>query len=174
MAELNHTENWLPVVGYEGIYEVSDLGRVRSVDRIDARGWRRKGRVLRQHFNHDYLKVSLCGKSWQVHRLVIEAFRGAPGPGEECCHNNGDGRDNRLANLRWGTKQDNMRDRSLHGTARRPESALTEADVQEIDMLRAGGCSTRQIARRKGLSKSQVHRIVTREHWKHVPLASDL
>lgn len=120
------TEQWLPVVGYEGLYEVSDLGRVRSVDRVVMRRGgipvRRKGQVMtftaRAH--HGDLKVTLSrggkGKTWLVHRLVLTAFRGPCPPSLECLHGNGNSADNRLVNLRWGTRSENQEDSVRHGT----------------------------------------------------------
>lgn len=113
-------EEWRPVVGYEGAYEVSDLGRVRSLDRIDSRGNRAWGRLLRadpQASGH--LRVALCveGKARRlfVHKLVLDAFVGPCPVGMETCHNDGDPTNNAVSNLRWDTKSANARDRRLHG-----------------------------------------------------------
>jgi NUMOD4 motif-containing protein/HNH endonuclease len=118
-------ERWLPVVGWIGHYEVSDLGRVRSLDRvlIDRLGRVRKysGRVLRQTANRsDYRRVSLKAHGVRreslVHHLVLNAFVGPMPPGQMGCHGNGTPSDNRLSNLRWGTNSDNLRDAVRHGT----------------------------------------------------------
>lgn len=118
-------ETWLPIPGFEGHYEVSNRGRIRSVPHVihreDGRcrrvGWELKalnpgadGRVCASLLKE--------GKSLnvRVHRLVLLAFVGPPPPGMECCHNDGDASNNRLENLRWGTKSDNMHDRVRHGT----------------------------------------------------------
>lgn len=116
------SERWLPVVGYEGKYEVSDLGRVRSLDRLDSRGHRRRGMLMSQSPIDDagHLAVNLCSdgisSTKKVYRLVLVAFIGTPPPGMEGCHRDGDPSDNRLANLYWGTHSDNMLDRVAHGT----------------------------------------------------------
>ena len=101
---------WKSVEGYEGIYEVSEDGEVRSVDRIDSAGRNLKGRVLKmQPAPNGYLFVQLCangvkaGKS--VHRLVIEAFKGASEKWVN--HMNGLKTDNRLINLEWMTPSEN-------------------------------------------------------------------
>ena len=114
-------ENWRPIPGYEGVYEVSDLGRVRSLDRIDARGRRICGRALRPGITRSgHLQVNLCldGKRrWTyVHRLVLMTFVGPAPEGMEGCHGNGRPADNRLANLRWASQSENNRDRVRHGT----------------------------------------------------------
>lgn len=112
------TEEWRPVVGYEGRYEVSNQGRVRSMIRtprillasVGNRGYR----VARLSLGS---RASQRGKL--VHRLVLEAFRGGPPtPLHIACHNNGDPLDNRIENLRWATQGENQRDSILHGTHR--------------------------------------------------------
>lgn len=118
-------EEWRPVVGYEGYYEVSNLGRVKSVERrIPASrgsGYRTmRGRILRQGTHSGgYGMVYLCvhGKklNQHVHLLVLTAFRGPRPAGMVCCHNDGDPTNNRLDNLRWGTQADNLRDQVRHG-----------------------------------------------------------
>ncbi len=123
-------ESWLPVVGYEGLYEVSDLGRVRSLsrNRRDGRGYL-PGRVLRPGpQRRGYLTVSLtdadgCVRSRRVHQLVLGAFVGPRADGMEVLHNNDVPGDNRLVNLRYGTRSDNQRDiyrngrRGMHSVA---------------------------------------------------------
>lgn len=118
-------EMWRPVVGWEDLYEVSDHGRVRSLDRIGrlgASGSRKyKGRVLRPIANElNYQKVSLCRDRHheirRIHRLVLEAFIGPCPPGMETRHRDGDPANNHLTNLRWGTKTDNNLDQVRHGT----------------------------------------------------------
>lgn len=117
------TEQWKPVVGYEDLYEVSDHGRVRSLDRLVPRGnrpFKLKGQLLAQTtMRSGHKRASLFrdgkGRHYLVHRLVLEAFVRAPEPEEECCHGIGGPGDNRLENIRWGTASDNMKDRVLHG-----------------------------------------------------------
>ena len=119
------SENWKPVVGYEGLYEVSDQGRVRSLDRVvpHARSgvMKRKGKILKQSpINQDgYLAIGLHRNGHQkkrmVHRLVLMAFVGPCPEGMEGCHNNGVNTDNRLENLRWDTPKENSEDIKRHG-----------------------------------------------------------
>jgi len=109
-------ERWLPVPGYEGIYEVSDMGRVRSLPRIDAQGGRRRLRMFnpsrmdaRGHLGVTLRRDGLT-KSLYVHRLVLEAFVGPCPAGMEACHWNDIPDDNSLPNLRWATKSENRFD----------------------------------------------------------------
>lgn len=120
-------ERWLPVVGYEGLYEVSDHGRVRSVDRTivgsDGVRQRHSGQMLVQGTNstceHRLVKLRSGHQrrvARYVHRLVLEAFVGPCPEGHEVCHNDGDPTNNHVSNLRYGTVSDNRYDSVRHGT----------------------------------------------------------
>lgn len=112
----NTKEEWRPVVGYEGRYEVSNLGRVRSVEHVIIHDGTYGGkRIVRSHIlkpnysSGPYARVSLgffSGRK-RVHRIVAEAF--VPNPEHKGCvdHINGDKHDNRASNLRWCTHYEN-------------------------------------------------------------------
>jgi hypothetical protein len=118
-------ERWLPIPGFEGSYEVSDQGRVKSLNRIvaccgpikGAYPSTKKGRVLAPgSMPGGHLSVSL---GWGfgsrcVHELVLLAFTGPAPPKTEARHRDGDPTNNRLANLSWGTRGDNIRDKKWH------------------------------------------------------------
>jgi hypothetical protein len=121
-------ETWKPVVGFEGHYEVSDQGNVRSLDQVVAH-WRggtrlRRGKYLKPGATGGsgaYLFVVLMndGKTRSnrcVHRLVLEAFVGPRPEGMQACHNDGDPHNNALSNLRWDTPTANNADKKAHGT----------------------------------------------------------
>jgi hypothetical protein len=112
-------EEWRPIVGYEGSYAVSNMGRVQSLDRLDAAGRRWPGRLMRQSYLRDHAMVGLSrnGKSQihYVHTLVLTAFLGARPDGMECCHNDGNPANNQLSNLRWDTRSANQMDTVFHG-----------------------------------------------------------
>lgn len=109
-------EQWKPIPGYEGLYEVSNLGNARSLARIDAQGGRRRQRAFKPSRmdvkGHLGIKVRRDGvvKSRYVHQLVLEAFVGPCPDGMEACHWNDIPDDNRLENLRWATKSANRYD----------------------------------------------------------------
>lgn len=116
-------ERWLPVVGYEGIAEVSSIGRVRTVTRVMTRsnGTRLtvKGHIKALTISTDgYLRTGLSRsghtKTFRVHRLVAEAFLG-DGSGLEVRHLDGDPMNNRVGNLKWGTSKENSEDTMRHG-----------------------------------------------------------
>lgn len=126
MTEFYAAERWLPIAGFEGFYEVSDYGRVRSVDRVVALNNHPKlkqrtirGRLLFQKTNiqtganYKRKQVSLWKENREytinVARLVAEAFLPNPGQKPFVLHLNDDATDNRLANLQWGDHAENMR-----------------------------------------------------------------
>jgi len=120
------SERWLPVLGWEALYEVSDQGRVRSKLREVASGKNsralRGGRVLKHANTGGYFHLTLSNapveKNFRVHVLVAEAFLG-PRPEEmNACHKDGDSTNNVPANLYWGTQLQNIRDKVRHGTDR--------------------------------------------------------
>ncbi len=171
---------WKDIPGFEGFYQVSNYGQVRSLDREvsrpDGRTQIYKGIVRKQTIIDGYLRVTLSrdGKSrlFRVHRLVLMTFVGACPSGMECCHSNGNRMDNHLSNLYWGTKVDNWKDRKEHGFGISGEdhhlNKLTEADVLEIRRIHSLGDSTQgQIAKEFGIHRMTVSRIVRRIDWKH-------
>lgn len=119
------TEQWAPVPGYEGRYEVSDLGRVRTVARvipyIDGRLRRVQQRVRKVQLDtRGYPALSLTDNQGRtrtrgVHVLVAAAWIGPRPEGMEVCHNDGDKTNPRLDNLRYGTHSENAQDAVLHG-----------------------------------------------------------
>lgn len=118
-VEQSTDERWRWVVTHQGAYEVSDCGRVRSVDRITTAGHRVRGRVLAQSVTKSgYLQVTLSSprRSVQVHRLVLEAFVGPAPDNADGCHNNSERQDNRVSNLRWDSRSGNLRDAVVLGT----------------------------------------------------------
>lgn len=114
-------ETWRAVPGWESTHIVSDLGRVATLDRVDAAGRRRPGRILRPgaHNATGHLRVRLQhlfrSEAFGVHRLVLLAFVGPCPPGMQALHENDVPDDNRLVNLRWGTPQENVADAFRNG-----------------------------------------------------------
>ena len=115
---------WLPVLGYEGSYEVSDNGEVRSLDRYADNSFGGKsairGRLLKgRPLSTGHLIVALYKDAkptgLQVHRLVLTAFVRTPREGELGLHRDDDPLNNSLTNLRWGNVSMNMQDRVRNG-----------------------------------------------------------
>lgn len=116
MSILWYVEIWLPICGYEGHYQVSNHGRVKSLKR-------KKPMLLKlfqAHAGHLCVSLYKDGRLKQafVHRLVLNAFVGpCPDEGLMCRHLNGDPADNRVENLAWGTAKQNAEDMVRHGTS---------------------------------------------------------
>lgn len=110
-------EIWRDIVGYEGLYQVSNLGRVRSMDRYDNLKHFRKGKILIQHIYTGYLYVSLCKngkiKMYRVHRLVAMAFIPNPNNLPQVNHKDENKQSNIVENLEWCDARYNMN----YGTA---------------------------------------------------------
>jgi len=118
-------EVWKPVVGYIGLYDVSNMGRIRSrarkIRHSSGGSASLKERVGYGHLTeYGYRAFTLSDDTAtatrMVHNLVLEAFVGPRPEGYDGCHNNGQGTDNRLVNLRWDTKSANSVDTVIHGT----------------------------------------------------------
>lgn len=115
-------EQWRPIPGHEGRYDVSDQGQVRS-----WLPWR--GEPVPRLLTHcpderGYPRVRMAGKTPRVHQLVAAAFLGPRPDGQEVRHLDGDETNPRLSNLAYGTPSQNNRDRVTHGT--HPSAAKTE------------------------------------------------
>lgn len=180
--EVTADEIWRPIPGYEGWYEASNIGNVRSLPRTTDRAGipvRLAGRVLRQSPSGKagIPAVTLCRLSKRftapVSVLMMLAFVGPCPRGLWVCHENGNAGDNRIENLRYGTPKSNTQDAIRHGTWLRGErskvSKLREADVIEIRRLYAAGRLTqKEIGRRFGVDNSHVSEIVRRVEWAHI------
>lgn len=196
MPELNPTieEIWKPIPGYEGLYEVSNLGRIKT--RGDRPHYRRAAGDLikNQRIKRLYLRVGLWKKPRQyhpyVHRLVALAFIGPPPDDTRRFVNHIDGNrfNNRADNLEWVSSRENsqhaarlglMASGDRHGSKLHPESVvrgtrqgltrLSDDDVKEIRRLFDEGHPQRAIARAFGLGKSTVAHIGHRRTWTHIP-----
>ncbi len=174
-------ENWKPIPEWEGLYEVSDLSRVRSLDRmVTCFGGQRlvEGRIMvlkPPNRTSSYFKVGLRRpgeRQWfQVHRLVAMAFIGPP-PSPELAwvlHRDDNPLNNAIENLYWGTSKDNAADRIRHGTAvhgkRYWSTKMTEDGVRSIRRRYAAGESGPKIAADTGIHCSTVYDIINRLTW---------
>jgi hypothetical protein len=128
VSDCSATERWLPIPGYEGFYEVSDLGRIRSIDRVvptiasnptgPTRTLKGKIRATTPRAGYPSVRLSRDGviRIVDVHVVVLTTFQGPPPrEGMFCLHENDIRTDCRLSNLRWGTQRDNKLDEIRNG-----------------------------------------------------------
>lgn len=179
-------EEWRPVVGYEGFYEVSNMGQIRSLSRLVVGGnGARKfqvGRVLSQSrtgktakrgagYMAAKLSVHGTGKLTKVHREVAIAFIPNPLGLPQVNHKDTNTFNNRAGNLEWVTNAGNIQHASRNGLLRpqRGERCvthkLTEQEVMEIRSIK--GIGQRVIAKRFGVGKTQIARIQQGVSWAH-------
>ena len=163
-------EHWKPVPNYEGLYEVSDHGRVRGVfHRILKPGWLRRG----------YRRVTLCKEKqhehWTVHRLVARAFIGACPPRYVVNHKDGNPSNNALDNLEYVTHKENHQ-HSWRELGRQPPhrgetthfAKLTDSDVIQIRRMRSEGMTYSDIAAHFNTKPANVWHICMGRTWKHL------
>lgn len=131
---------------------------------------------LREGSNGRYAIMILCrnGKrvGRQLHRLVLETFRGPCPDGMQARHLNGDRKENGISNLAWGTVSENAMDRVRHGTHRFGEThgaaKLSNAEIAEIRERAARGETGYWMAPQYGINVSTANRIIGRRTWKHM------
>lgn len=179
VPDAGEPERWLPVPEWE-MYEVSDLGRVRSLHGGKGKG--KRGGLIRQGRFADfpYLGVMLYGGGRKtrrlVHQLVMEAFVGVPPEGQEVRHGPGGTLDNRLANLCYGTRKENMADKVRDGTLVYGEgivgSRLTEQVVIECRRRYAAGETAAALAAEFSVNAGTMGEAVTGETWARLPGAT--
>lgn len=176
MADM--TEKWKAIPGFEGIYEVSSLGRVKSLARVfyfrrTVPDYIRDGCKNTYGYRVVGLRKNGAQRSYHISRLVLSAFSALPPfPDAQARHLNDDPSDDRLENLAWGTAQENMDDRARNGGVARGSkigtSKLTEEQVAEI-RLRFGQKETKKsLARHFGVSIGTIKFIIRGDTWKHV------
>lgn len=178
-------EEWRPVVDWEGLYEVSSLGRLRSLprERLQKNRWgpctiRYPAKIFLGVISgpRGYRRAALSNGAAKrvvvgVHVLVAAAFIGPRPQNTQVAHNNGNSLDNRKSNLRYATQQENELDKVQHGTdsrgERNSEAKVSAKDVLEIRSLR--GVKTQQeLANIYGIDQTTISLIQLKKLWKHI------
>ena len=168
-------EEWRAVVGYEGAYEVSNLGGVRSLARLSTAGRRVHGKELYPSAaasGHLYVTLRKDGNKRKVgtHVLVLEAFVGPRPDGMDACHWNDNPADNAVHNLRWGTRSENILDQvrnGKHAMASRTSCPQGHAYTPENTYVRENGSRSCRECRRAYQEKNrEARRAYGREYMR--------
>jgi len=176
------SEIWKQAVGFEGYYEVSSLGRVRSLDRIaNSRSPRLvKGRTLKTPCNSDgypTVKPHIKGRgtSEKVHRMVAKAFLENTGDKEQVNHIDGDKSNNAINNLEWCSARENvrhardtgLREKAIFTGEENRASILNEHEVIRIRQLQ-NILTQGELQKLFGVSRSTIQNVLSRRTWKHI------
>jgi hypothetical protein len=180
-------EQWKPVVGYEGLYEVSNLGRVKSLDRLCKSSKRSpqwmKGQILKTKINthrQNRCTVALCKNGEAsypyIARLVLTSFVGPAPKGQDAAHWDGNPVNNCLENLRWATVSENALDKKRHGTdssgIKNAMSKLTEDQVLYIkNNYRRNSyhdSNALELASKFNVARETILSIAGNKTWSHV------
>ena len=176
-------EVWKDIDGYIGLYQISNKGNARSLDHYtmgkDGRKYRIKGVGLSNirnscGYNIVTLYTNAKPNTQRVHRLVAKMFIPNPEKKSEVNHKNGIRNDNRIENLEWVTRQENMdhavRTKLIDTKGSKNISAkLTEYLVLEIrDLYKYTGYTQKEIGKLYGVCQASIKDIVNRNKWKHI------
>jgi len=172
-------EIWKDIKGHEGLYQVSNLGRVKSLERVDRLGRSVEEKVLKNK-NHSagYHQIVLFNfgikRRFYIHRLVAGAFI----PNTECKpqvnHIDGDKLNNRVENLEWCTQSENIKHAFKNGLSsqkgeRNATSKLTKKQVLDIRKMYATGEYTQKnIADEYRTVQATISSVIRRVNWKHI------
>ncbi len=170
-------EFWKPIKGYEGYYEISNLGRVKSLSRIILKNgiypFKSKEKIIKNRLNK-YYYVTLCKnnsyKNFYIHRLIANSF--LPNPDKKLCvnHINGIKTDNSINNLEWATHKEN----TIHATdiglinQKGENSYNSKLNKEQVLEIIKSNLPHRELSKIYSISKSYVSSIKNKKTWKHI------
>jgi len=169
-------EVWKDIPGYEGYYQASNIGNIRSLDRLIKNG-KGKIRIPCRNKVNGYLMVSLykkrCRRNFPIHTLVLSTFSGIRPRGFIARHLDGNKLNNTIDNLKWGTYEQNIEDARKHGVLacgeKNGHAKLTDQDIRQIRKLYAGTNMTQSdIAKVFKTARNNITRIINYTRWKHI------
>lgn len=170
-------EIWKDIQGYESAHQISNKGRWRTLDRMVPAGNNKfrfsAGQIRRPLIASSGYRTAVLRKNGKqviryIHRLVLETFIGPCPKGMECLHKDGNRANNKLNNLRWGTRSENVWDSIKHKTYRGARK-LTEQQVIQIKFLRTNqGKTCKELAVKFGVDSETIRDIINGRSWKSV------
>lgn len=176
MENIKITEQWKDIYGYEGIYQVSNLGRVKSLKCGKERILKSCVNGFGYHLVNLYLNKGY--KSLYVHRLVATAFIDNPNNRREIDHINRDKNDNRACNLRWVTRKENMDNRTDDWVHEWKQNVI-KAKSKAVRCIETGKIysSATEAAKEIGVHRSSIYACALKKkgrkttggyHWEYV------
>jgi len=170
-------EKWLPVVGLENLYEISNCGNVRSLVREGKTSYgirKYGGKNLKPIYaSNGYPFVNLTDKNFRkqffIHRLVLESFVGKCPENMEACHADGNRKNCNLDNLRWDTRSNNALDRRNHPTWQGGENSVSSKLTKEQAIqIKYSKESLKTLAKKYNIGTTTVSRIKNNKSWIHI------
>jgi hypothetical protein len=175
---MEYKEIFMDVVGYEGLYQVSNLGRVKSLEREVWNGYGmmlKKERILKHGTDKNgYSTVCLCNgitvKGITIHRLMCLSFIPNPKNKRTVNHINGVKTDNRISNLEWATDSENQKHSFENGFQYRPKKIPRVLKVNDVREIRYENkdLTHEQIAEKYGVTRGCIYMIRSGRNWKHI------
>lgn len=171
-------KKWLPIVGYEGLYSISELGYVWAHETGTLKK-QSGGKGTGSRYKYVTLYKNNVGTKIMVHRLVGKHFVKNPNSYPYVLHKDDDRDNNSATNLKWGTQTHNHEDSVRNGTAKNPpgvpwyknnKTKLTPDKVRQIRRIRDSSIwiSQEALAAQFGISRWALRDILKNQHWKHV------
>ena len=172
---MSNEEIWKDIEGYEGYYQVSNQGRIRSLDRIvehptngarEINGELRKLKIHQSGYYHLGLTKDGKTKYRLVHRMVAQAFIPNPETKPQVNHIDGVKKNNNVSNLEWATHKEN----TMHAVKNKLiKTKLSEKDVLEIRRrYNEGGVATKKLAEEYSVTHWAIYDVVNYINWKHI------
>jgi hypothetical protein len=178
----NINEFWSPIEGYESLYEVSNWGRIKSLEKVilysNGRRYLYEEKILKLNPSNGYRTISLVKDkvkvTHMVHRLVAFAFKENPLSKPFVNHEDGDRSNNYYLNLTWSTNSENqyhsynvLGNKAVKGESN-GASKLNEKDITIIRALYATGISQSEIGKLFGICQQAITKVISRKTWAHV------